>query len=839
MNVSHGKSQRMLVGLTLFFSSFTFLVYEVCWNRMLSLVLGATVSASTIVLMSFMSGMGVGAFFWGKIISRSKTSCAKIFSILLVCLAVFNVVTHSVFSILPDLYNALGAAQVSNALTETIVYGISFFMIFISTFFIGGVLPVAGELFIKRDKGMGADFGLVYAIDTLGSTIGGLAAGFFFLGYAGQQVTIYVASTINLLCALLIFIKGKHLSRQPLAVEPAAKAVSSAQQMYGKKIALAATAICGFSGLAYQLLWLRAFKIYLVNTSYTFSLIASLMILGLFIGSLLFDLFAKRINDYISAMIKIQLFLAVWAGLGTLLLAEAPNLFIIPLNKVISIPVFHILLPALVLSVAVVLPVAILLGVAFPLACRIYTAEKDDVGQSIGTVMLANTAGSFIGPAAAAFLLIPFVGVSKSILLVLLLNGGLACFLLFTKREVVKMSYLLRAVSLAVVFISLGFIIGKKEIMILPPSFAFGDKEVLFYKETVEGTLTVGKDKAGAYSTYVNNSAVIGSNYDAIKAVKLLGNLPFLIDRNPKEALIVGFGIGVTTSTLAQHPELERIDCIELVADLKEAAKHYKKFNRNIVEDPRLHIKQGDGRHHLQTTAKKYDLISSDPTHPVLGSANLYSREYFQLCRDHLNPQGMVTQYLPLHKLKWVDFMGIIKTFHSVFPEATVWMGHSHAILLGTMDPLKIDFQKWSENAAKIKDPMFYADPYYLAVNLIFSPQTITQLSDGIDIDTDDRSYLEFFDYQGFYPEHMWKNVIEMKEGRTKAADLFNIFQNVPDKSRLYRYYNGNNYFLSSLEEYQKGDKSTSLQSLRSAYRVNPENQEFKFLAKYYYNVNL
>lgn len=839
MNLQNSKSQRLFIGIILFLSNFTFLVYEVCWNRMLSLVLGATVTASTIVLMAFMSGMGAGAFFWGRKISAGKQSAGRVFAFLLTGISLFNIFTYYIFTKLPNLYSFFSRQQMSEIIMESTVYSISFILIFISTFFIGGVLPVAGELFMTKDKRLDSDFGFLYALDTLGSSLGGLTAGFFFLGYAGQQTTIVAASIINLSCALLVFLKSSKLSRYMVNNTIARQESVSKKDNQLKKIALIAISISGFTGLAYQLLWLRAFKIYLVNTSYTFALIASLMIFGLFIGSFIFEKLAKKVKDYVRFMMKLQFLLALWAGLGTVLLVKAPVLFIIPLNKVISIPVFHILLPALVLSVVVVIPVAILLGITFPLACRIYTGEKDDVGQSIGMVLMSNTIGSFLGPAVATFILIPYLGVSKSILFVLLLNSGLSFYLYCFKRDRGLKSSLFKYAIPLVSLLVLGVLIGVKDIMILPPSFGFGDKDVLFYHETVEGTLTVGKNKAGVNSTYVNNSAVIGSSYDAIKAVKMLGNLPFLIGRNPEEVLIVGFGIGVTTSTLAQHQEVKKIDCIELVSDLKDAAKHYNKFNKNITEDPRLHIKQGDGRHYLQTTANKYDLISSDPTHPVLGSANLYSQEYFQLCRDHLTSDGMVTQYLPLHKLQWNDFFGIIKTFHSVFPDATVWLGHSHAILLGTTKPLRIDFAQWSQSAAKIKDPMFYADPYYLAVNLIFDSETIKALSADIDIVTDNKSYLEFFDYKGFYPKNMWQNIAMIKKKRTKADAFFTIFENVPDKEKMYRYYNGNNLFLTSLKEYEKGEKRKSLQTLRRANMINSENQEFRFLGKYYYNVNL
>ncbi len=185
----------------------------------------------------------------------------------------------------------------------------------------------------------------------------------------------------------------------------------------------------------------------------------------------------------------------------------------------------------------------------------------------------------------------------------------------------------------------------------------------------------------------------------------------------------------MTTSAIASHPEVESIECVELVPGLKDAAVFYRDLNRNVAEDPRLKIISGDGRHYLQRTSNTYDLISCDPTHPILGSGNLYTREYFMLCRKHLNPGGVVSQYLPLHKLRTRELMGIIGTFHSVFPNSTVWLGHNHAVLLGSLDPIQIDFEQWSASVAEIgQDPNFYIEPYHLAATLVLDGPTIDRL---------------------------------------------------------------------------------------------------------------
>mgnify|MGYP000697646323 CR=1 FL=1 len=95
------------------------------------------------------------------------------------------------------------------------------------------------------------------------------------------------------------------------------------------------------------------------------------------------------------------------------------------------------------------------------------------------------------------------------------------------------------------------------------------DRDILFYEESVEGTLSVGQDRdtrARAKYTFVNNSAVIGSTYDAVKVVKMVGHFPFFMGLECRDVLVIGFGIGVTTSAIAAHPEVESIECVELVA---------------------------------------------------------------------------------------------------------------------------------------------------------------------------------------------------------------------------------------------------------------------------------
>jgi spermidine synthase len=338
-------------------------------------------------------------------------------------------------------------------------------------------------------------------------------------------------------------------------------------------------------------------------------------------------------------------------------------------------------------------------------------------------------------------------------------------------------------------------------------------------------------------SSFVNNSSVIGSNYDAIKAVKLVGHIPFFAGLKCENALIIGFGIGVTTAAIASHPEVKKIDCVELLPDLVESARFYNDFNNAVYRDKRLHVISGDGRHFLQMTENKYDLISCDPTHPVLGSGNLYTKEYFIQCLEHLNPNGMVSQYLPLHKLRWNDLLGIIKTFHSVFPNSSVWLGQYHAILIGKNGTGKINFQTWKKNIEKMPADMFlYLQPYHIAANVVMSSEMIKNLPDNIKINTDDLNYTEFFSLECFNPDNVYENLNNLSKNR---CNINEVFSDMNDSEIMNKFVKGNTKLTESLYFSLLGDRTRALKSLREACIINPEDQEYPFLIKFYFGTGM
>jgi spermidine synthase len=182
---------------------------------------------------------------------------------------------------------------------------------------------------------------------------------------------------------------------------------------------------------------------------------------------------------------------------------------------------------------------------------------------------------------------------------------------------------------------------------------------------------------------------------------RMLGHLPALIHPQARSVLVVGFGAGVTAGSFVEYPGLQRLTICEIEPLIPPVAtRYFGKENHNVLADPRTKIVYDDARHYILTTPEKFDVITSDPIHPwVKGSATLYTREYFELVKKHLNPGGIVTQWVPLYETDLPTVKSELATFFDVFPDGSVWANEANGggydiLLLGQASPAKIDLDE-------------------------------------------------------------------------------------------------------------------------------------------------
>ena len=227
---------------------------------------------------------------------------------------------------------------------------------------------------------------------------------------------------------------------------------------------------------------------------------------------------------------------------------------------------------------------------------------------------------------------------------------------------------------------------------------SLGRSEVLYTGEGINSSIAITKWDDGAVQFHVSGKVEASTEPYDMRLQRMLGHLPALTHKDPKSVLIVGFGAGVTAGSFVVHPEIKRIVICEMEPLIPPTAtKYFGPQNYYVINDPRTQIIYDDARHFVLTTNEKFDIITSDPIHPwVKGSATLYSKEYFELVKQHLNPGGVITQWVPLYESDPETVKSEIATFFDAFPNGTIWGndisgGGYDLVLMGQVDPARLD----------------------------------------------------------------------------------------------------------------------------------------------------
>jgi spermidine synthase len=358
-----------------------------------------------------------------------------------------------------------------------------------------------------------------------------------------------------------------------------------------------------------------------------------------------------------------------------------------------------------------VFPAACLWGASFPFALAAAAERSEDSGTLVGRVYAANTVGGIFGALAFSIILIPWIGTQdcQRLLIALATISSLIVFAPMArslgKRGVAAIVASLVAVIWMNASISpvpwLAVAYGRRMMLQTNPGRA------LYVGEGRNYSVAVSEPPDGSRYFHVAGKVEASTAPSDMRLQRMLGHLPALFHQDPKSVLVVGFGAGVTAGTFVLHPTVEKITICELEPLVPPAAaKYFQKENYNVKNDPRTTIHYDDARHFILTSKDKFDVITSDPIHPwVKGSSSLYSKQYFELAKQHLRPGGIVTQWVPLYESDLATVKSQLATFFDVFPNGTVWANTINGegydvVLLGQVEPLNLNVDaledRWS-----------------------------------------------------------------------------------------------------------------------------------------------
>jgi spermidine synthase len=743
-----------LVFAVFFASGATGLIYEVLWTRLLTVrVFGSTVEGVSTVLAAFMAGLALGAYVLGRradAVRRPLWLYAALEAGVGAYAACFPLILNAIVSV----YLLVARGREPSAGLAVLRFGLAFASLLVPTTLMGATLPAMSRFVAHATARLGRDLGYVYAANTAGAVLGTLLTAFLLVRALGVTATLFVTAGVNMLLALIAFRLGRgpvpasEPESPPDAVVPPPS--PSDWDVRAARASVLVFGISGFCALAYEVLWTRILVFVVGSTTYAFATMLAAFLLGIAVGSAVLGRIADRARDLALTLGVVQALIGI---AGTVLLPAFGEVYAVA--RAVGVGGRALVF---VLLVCLMFAPTFLMGGTFPLVARLTRGGVAGLARTVGGIYAVNTLGAIVGSLAAGFLIIPLVGIRNGVLTVALGNAAAAALVLFHARRAglaQRVAPVVAGVAVpgAMLFLSppTPFIL-KSAIYDVQYGRHRGDVRVLFYDEGAEGTVTVLGEEDDACCLYVDtNEAANDSRWDA-PSHRTIAHVPLLLHPAPKRALVVGFGMGRTSNSILQHGV--PVDAVEIAPGVVRAARRYfSHVNNNVLDSPRLRTVINDGRNYILTTDRRYDMISTGIIHPLVssGSSSIYSRDFYELCRSILTEDGVMSQWVPLHRLPVAEFRTIIRTFVSVFPETSVWFKFTpdFLILAGTRHPQRIDAAAWMQRAGQPRVDADLASDDLDALSLLDSffmgPEATRAFAGAGPLHTDDRPILEFF----------------------------------------------------------------------------------------------
>jgi spermidine synthase len=570
----------------------------------------------------------------------------------------------------------------------------------------------------------------------------------------------YTAVAINLTVSLVALVLAPRVQWREAAAEINKTPDKERAGNLGVHITIALSGLCA---LGAEVLWTRLLSLMLGATVYTFSIILAIFLAGLGIGSSAGAFLARRAANARIALGACQILIAGTTAWAALIINKIPYWTIHPDEITKNMGPGYMFLLDLLRAGGVVLPGAILWGASFPLALAAVASRNQDSGRMVGSVYAANTVGAIMGSLIFSIFVIPLIGTlwGQRLLIMFAAVSALIAFApylkpwkrskkrgiksaqtpVFSSTKLSGVVFSLAAVILLVTLVSpvpwiaVAFgrfastweegynmvpgIVREQDVPVNPSQRPI-IRYCVYVGEGMNVSVAVTKSTGGYLTFHGAGKVQASSNPRDMRLQRMLGHLSVLVRKNPdevKDVLVVACGAGVTAGSFVPYPNIERITICDIeplvpkVVTPMFGKENYHvvdgidKENPHIVEGKEVRVVYDDGRHYIRTLPKeaKFDIITSDPIDPwVKGCAALNTVEYYEMCKEHLNPGGVMSLWIPLYESDNETVKSVISTFFQVFPNGVLFSNDINdegfdAVLLGQVEPIRVDLDKLNE----------------------------------------------------------------------------------------------------------------------------------------------
>ncbi len=715
-------SRRYLPALLLLFigSGCAALIYEIVWFQLLQLVIGSSAISLGVLLGTFMGGMCLGSFVLSSVVP-ARHHPLRVYAGLELGIALIGLLVLVGMPLVSGVYTSWAGSGVAGLLFRGVIASICLLP---PTLLMGATLPAISRWVEATPEGV-SWLGFFYGGNIAGAVAGSVLTGFYLLRVFDVSVATYVAVAINVLVALVGLAIAKATPYE--AVEAVPSSVTRAADSTSVYVVIA---LSGMTALAAEVIWTRMLSLLFGASTYTFSLILAVFLFGLGIGSSAGSAVAPRLARPRIALGWCQVALCACMAWSAYTLTQSLPYW--PLNpSATTNPWINFQVDA-VRALFAVLPAAILWGASFPLALAAVAARGQDPARLVGGVYAANTVGAIVGSLGASLVLVAWIGTqhAQQVLMVIAAIGG-ALLLLGPANDSAEKSWWPTITACAAILIVAVLVRSVQPIPAV--MIAYGryanmrvndTAQYIYVGEGMTASVAVSKLSDGVLNYHNAGKVQASSEPQDMRLQRMLGHMTTLIPPQARRVVVIGCGAGVTAGAVSIDPVLVK----ETIAEIeplvpKVVSTYFGDHNFNVVKNPKVEVRIDDARHYMLTSKEKFDAVTSDPLDPwVKGAAMLYTREFFQSVKEHLNPGGVVTLFVQLYESNTAAVKSEIGTFFEVFPNGVIWGNTNNGqgydlVLMGQVDPIRINVDEiqarlqrpeYAKVAASLREIGFY-----------------------------------------------------------------------------------------------------------------------------------
>lgn len=713
--------RRALLYACFFASGSAGLILEVVWSKYLSFLLGNSIYGVSTVVAAFLGGLGIGAAVGGRFAARTREPLL-LYAKLELVVALLGLLSPLAYIAARPLFATLNALFLGHGAAFLLLRFLALFAaLLVPTTAMGASLPLLVSDLSRRDpKASARAVARLYAINTAGAVAGVAAAGFLAIPTLGLWKTAALAAAIDLSVVAAILLARPSA---PPQAGPEWTAATGASRRSGGPAAQAAAAssptrwilpiiaISGFTAILYEVAWTRILAVPFGGMVYAFSAILAIYLVGIALGAALATRLLRHVRAPVALFGALQGLLAAAVALGSRLFERLPYWQADAIAWSMG-STARLLLGEAWIAARIILPPALLLGALFPTAVAIYQRRGREAGASVGAIYAANTVGSILGSLATAFLLIPWIGTLRSILLAGALNAaiGIGALLAGEGPTLRRGSAAAALAALTAAFalfamptwnperMSLGLVRLLRSHWFGGPSITHrmidrigttpAVERLLFYKEGRVAAVAV-LETAGRRALLINGKtdATTGVGEDMALQV-LLGQLPLFFAPQAKDVCVVGYGSGVTTRAVLTHP-VRSVLTVELEGAVIEAAPYFRADAGDPLQDVRSQLLVEDAGTYLRSARGTYDAIISEPSNLwIAGMADLFTEEFYEAAARKLRPGGIFGQWVHCYQTSPAALWTILRTLATRFPHGQLFVvdASSDLIILASPD---------------------------------------------------------------------------------------------------------------------------------------------------------